>query len=197
MEFLVGRLLGNNLHNLGIYAQAEQAIASLGSNLSEVLEYEADPALGNGGLGRLAACFMDSLTTLNIPATGYGINYRFGLFRQSFDGGRQVEEPDTWREQGCPWGIIRPGLAQTVRLYGYVAEHAGRAVWQGTRDIQGIPRDFPVTGYNTGTVNTLRLWEGRAKDGFDLDSFDAGHYLDARQHEVIGRECQPGAIPQR
>ena len=195
MEFLIGRLLGNNLHNLGIYSQAEEALANLGSNLTDVLEYETDPALGNGGLGRLAACFMDSLTTLEIPAYGYGINYRFGLFRQSFEGGRQVEAPDAWREDGYPWGTVRNKRIQTVRLYGHVAEHAGRAVWQDTREIEGVPRDIPVTGYNTDVVNTLRLWEGRAKDGFNLGSFDAGRYLDSRQLEIMAENISQVLYP--
>ncbi|WBA82825.1 glycogen/starch/alpha-glucan phosphorylase [Endozoicomonas sp. GU-1] len=108
LEFMVGRLLGNNLHNLGIYHQAEQAMASFGVSLADVLEYETDPALGNGGLGRLAACFLDSLTTLNVPAFGYGINYRFGLFKQGFVSGKQVESPDAWREDNFPWGIEKP-----------------------------------------------------------------------------------------
>ncbi len=184
LEFLVGRLLGNNLHNLGIYRQAEEALARKGINLTDVLEQEADPGLGNGGLGRLAACFLDSLTTLNLPAFGYGINYRFGLFKQSFVGGRQVESPDIWREDGCPSGIERPMRKQTVKLYGGVREQAGKVVWEDTVEIEGIPWDVPVTGYNTGTVNTLRLWEGRARGGFDLTSFDAGRYQDSRSREV-------------
>lgn len=195
LEFLIGRLLGNNLHNLGIYSQAEEALANLGSNLTDVLEYETDPGLGNGGLGRLAACFMDSLTTLKVPAYGYGINYRFGLFKQSFEGGRQVEAPDAWREESYPWGVVRNNYARTVRLYGHVAEHAGRAVWQDTQNIEGVPWDIPVTGYNTSVVNTLRLWEGRAKDGFDLGSFDAGRYLDSRQREIMAENISQVLYP--
>lgn len=195
LEFLIGRLLGNNLHNLGIYNQAQQAIENLGGELADVLEYETDPALGNGGLGRLAACFMDSLTTLKVPAYGYGINYRFGLFKQSFEGGKQVESPDAWREDGYPWGIIRAKRIRTVRLYGYVAEHAGKAVWQDAREIEGVPWDIPVTGYNTDVVNTLRLWEGRAKEGFDLNSFDAGRYHDSRQREISAENISQVLYP--
>ena len=195
LEFLIGRLLGNNLHNLGIYSQAETAMTNLGCNLTDVLEYEADPALGNGGLGRLAACFMDSLTTLNIPAFGYGINYRFGLFKQSFDEGRQVEAPDAWREDGYPWGAVRSKRTQTVKIYGYIVEHAGKAVWQDAHEIEGVPWDIPVTGYNTDTVNTLRLWEGRAKNGFNLNSFDAGLYLDARQQEIMAENISQVLYP--
>ncbi len=184
LEFLVGRLLGNNLHNLGIYKQAEEAIARKGINLTDVLEQEADPGLGNGGLGRLAACFLDSLTTLNLPAFGYGINYRFGLFKQSFVGGKQVESPDVWREDGCPSGIERPMRKQTVKLYGRINEQGGKVSWEDAVELVGIPWDVPVTGYNTDTVNTLRLWEGRASGGFDLTSFDAGRYQDSRSREV-------------
>ena len=195
LEFLIGRLLGNNLQNLGIYSQAETALANIGSNLSDVLEHETDPALGNGGLGRLAACFMDSLSTLNIPAYGYGINYRFGLFKQSFEGGRQIEAPDDWREDCYPWGAVRHNCTQTVRLYGHVVEHAGCAVWQDTQNIEGVPWDIPVTGYNTDVVNTLRLWEGRAKDSFDLASFDAGRYLDSRQREIMAENISQVLYP--
>ncbi|MDP0589245.1 MAG: glycogen/starch/alpha-glucan phosphorylase [Candidatus Endonucleobacter bathymodioli] len=184
LEFLVGRLLGNNLQNLGIYKQAETALAKNGVSLADVLEQEADPGLGNGGLGRLAACFMDSLTTLNLPAFGYGINYRFGLFKQSFAGGRQVESPDAWRENGCPSGIERPMRKQTVKLYGHVNESAGKWSWDDAVEVEGIPWDIPITGYNTNTVNVLRLWEGRAASGFDLTSFDAGRYQDSRSRDV-------------
>ncbi len=158
LEFLVGRLLGNNLHNLGIYHQAEKAMASFGVSLSDVLEYETDPALGNGGLGRLAACFLDSLTTLNVPAFGYGINYRFGLFKQGFVGGKQVESPDAWREDSFPWGIEKPKRKQVVRLYGKVREVDGNKLWEDTQEVLGVPWDLPITGYNTERVNTLRLW---------------------------------------
>ena len=184
LEFLVGRLLGNNLHNLGIYKEAETAMAELGLSLTDVLEQETDPALGNGGLGRLAACFMDSLTTLDLPAMGYGINYRFGLFKQSFAEGKQLEGPDAWRENNCPWGIERPSHQQIVRLYGHIAERDGKQVWQGTQKLMGMPWDVPVTGYGTEKVNTLRLWESRAVDGFELPKFDEGCYQDSRSREI-------------
>lgn len=184
LEFLVGRLLGNNLHNLGIYKEAEAALAKLGVSLTDVLEHEADPSLGNGGLGRLAACFMDSLTTLDFPAMGYGINYRFGLFKQSFAGGKQIESPDAWREDNFPWGIERPKRKQIVRLYGQVNERNGKHYWENAQEIMGMPWDVPVTGYGTETVNTLRLWESRAAKGFDLSSFDAGKYQDSRAREI-------------
>ncbi|MDD7804309.1 MAG: glycogen/starch/alpha-glucan phosphorylase [Endozoicomonas sp. (ex Botrylloides leachii)] len=184
MEFLVGRLLGNNLHNLGIYKQAETVLDKKGVHLADVLEHESDPSLGNGGLGRLAACFLDSLTTFDLPAFGYGINYRFGLFKQSFTEGKQVESPDVWREHGYPLGIARPKLKQTVKLYGIVSEQNGKPLWTDAVEVEGIPWDLPITGYNTDRVNTLRLWEGRATGGFDLTSFDAGRYQDSRSREV-------------
>lgn len=195
LEFLVGRLLGNNLHNLGIYKQAEEAMANFGVPLTDVLEHSADPSLGNGGLGRLAACFMDSLATLDLPAMGYGINYRFGLFKQSFVGGQQVESPDAWREDNCPWGIERPKRKQTIRLYGRVTERAGKAVWEDTKDVLGMPWDVPVTGYNTDTVNTLRLWESRAAEGFDLTSFDEGRYQDSRSQEISAENISQVLYP--
>ncbi len=195
LEFLIGRLLGNNLHNIGIYSQAEKALKKMGVSLTDVLEQGADPALGNGGLGRLAACFMDSLSTLDMPAFGYGINYRFGLFKQSFVGGKQVESPDAWREDSCPWGIERPKRKQMIRLYGRVTEHAGKAVWEGTQDVLGMPWDVPVSGYNTETVNTLRLWEGRATEGFDLSSFDAGRYQDSRFREILAENISQVLYP--
>lgn len=195
LEFLVGRLLGNNLHNLGIYHQTEKATARFGVNLSDVLEYETDPALGNGGLGRLAACFLDSLTTLNVPAFGYGINYRFGLFKQGFVGGKQVESPDAWREDSFPWGIEKPKRKQVVRLYGQVREVDGKAYWEDTQEVLGVPWDLPVTGYNTERVNTLRLWEGRATEGFDLNSFDAGRYQDSRFREILAENISQVLYP--
>ncbi|MFK0571921.1 glycogen/starch/alpha-glucan phosphorylase [Endozoicomonas sp.] len=195
LEFLVGRLLGNNLHNLGIYHQVEKAMVGFGVNISDVLEYETDPALGNGGLGRLAACFLDSLTTLNVPAFGYGINYRFGLFKQGFVGGKQVEGPDAWREDGFPWGIERAKRKQVVRLYGRVREVDGNALWEDTQEVLGVPWDLPVTGYNTDRVNTLRLWEGRATEGFDLSSFDAGRYQDSRFREILAENISQVLYP--
>ncbi len=195
LEFLIGRLLGDNLQNIGLYAETEKAVANLGAEFADVLESETDPALGNGGLGRLAACFMDSLTTLNIPAVGYGINHRFGLFKQAFEGGKQLEMPDAWREYSYPWGTARPAYRQKIKLYGSVSEQAGRAVWKDALELEGIPWDIPVTGYNTAHVNILRLWEGKALNGFDLDSFDQGRYLDARHHEIVAENLTQVLYP--
>ncbi len=195
LEFLIGRLLGNNLHNLGIYEKAEQALRELGVELTDVLEQEYDPALGNGGLGRLAACFMDSLTTLDKPAIGYGINYRFGLFRQSFQNGRQIEKPDSWREDYNSWGKCRTKRKQLVRLYGEVKNVNGRAAWENTQNLEGLPWDLPITGYHTDTVNTLRLWESRPAGSFDLDRFDKGDYAISRKIEVLANNISKVLYP--
>ncbi|CAM3660571.1 glycogen/starch/alpha-glucan phosphorylase [Parendozoicomonas haliclonae] len=184
LEFLIGRTLGNNLQNMDIYSQAEDALRKFGVNLADVLEQEVDPALGNGGLGRLAACFMDSLATLDKPAIGYGINYRFGLFRQSFKHGQQIEKPDQWREDSNSWGKCRIKRKILIRLYGEVNNVDGKAVWENTENLAGIPWDMPVTGYESNTVNTLRLWESRAEEGFDLSNFDKGQYLSASKSEI-------------
>ncbi|WP_461534694.1 glycogen/starch/alpha-glucan phosphorylase [Spongorhabdus nitratireducens] len=184
LEFLIGRLFGDHLHNLGVYNQTRKALEDMGLELEQVLEYEPDPALGNGGLGRLAACYMDSMTTVGVAAFGYGINYRFGLFKQSFAGGKQVESPDSWRENGFPWGRERYKRKQKIQLYGRVEEQDGQSRWVDTTEIMGIPWDIPVSGYGTDRVNTLRLWEGRAEGGFDLNSFEKGHYNDSRSNEI-------------
>ncbi len=195
LEFLMGRLLGNNLHNLGLYGKAEQVLADLGVNLTDVLEQEYDPSLGNGGLGRLAACFMDSLATKDMPAMGYGINYRFGLFRQSFESGKQVEQPDPWREDNSAWGKARIKRKQIVRLYGEVNTREGRPVWENTENIEGIPWDLPITGFETDTVNALRLWESRAAEGFDLSRFDKGQYIKSRKQEIRAENASQVLYP--
>ncbi|EAR09607.1 glycogen/starch/alpha-glucan phosphorylase [Reinekea blandensis] len=188
LEFLMGRLMSNNLHNLGLYDIADQAMAKLGLNLADILEEESDMALGNGGLGRLAACFIDSMATLNLPAVGYGIHYEHGLFRQEFFKGRQVERPDEWREFGSAWEICRPESQQTVKLYGYVEtvydNGAARKVWHPGRTLRAIPWDIPIVGYGGRNVNVLRLWESRADKFFDWDVFNSGGYVDAYAESV-------------
>ncbi|MBU2864775.1 glycogen/starch/alpha-glucan phosphorylase [Reinekea forsetii] len=188
LEFLMGRLMSNNLQNLGLYSVAEEALKSLGLEIADVLEEEPDMALGNGGLGRLAACFIDSMATLNIPAVGYGIHYEHGLFRQEFHKGRQVERPDQWREFGNPWEICRPESAQVIKLYGYVETvyEQGKLskVWHPGRTIRAIPWDIPVVGYGGQNVNVLRLWESRADKFFDWDVFNSGGYVDAYSESV-------------
>ena len=184
MEFLMGRLLGNALHNLGIYAECEDALQRLGVPLSVVLESEHDAGLGNGGLGRLAACFLDSCATLKLPVVGYGIRYQYGMFRQRIENGYQVEEPDYWLREGFPWEIERFELAQTVSFGGRKEIHTdpnGKQCvrWLDTHDIFAVPYDIPVPGYRNDVVNTLRLWSAKATDAFDLEEFNAGSYTQA------------------
>jgi glycogen phosphorylase len=189
LEYLMGRLFSNNLHNLGLYDQARQALAELGMNIADLEDQEEDMALGNGGLGRLAACFIDSLATLNYPAIGYGIHYEHGLFQQSFQDGRQIERPDSWREYGNPWEICRPESVQEISVYGYVEtvydlQGKMKKVWHPGRIIKGVPWDIPVVGYNGSSVNVLRLWESRASDFFNWDVFNSGGYIDAARENI-------------
>lgn len=184
LEYLMGRLLENNLVSLGLLDICRESITELGQDFDEILSVSPDMGLGNGGLGRLAACFMDSLATLDYPAVGYGINYEFGLFRQKFVDGIQVESPDEWRRFGSPWQICRPDYAVQVPLYGYVENQfdemgVGKPVWVGTRSILGVPWDFPIVGYTGSTVNFLRLWESKASVDFDLAIFNRGGYVEA------------------
>ncbi len=184
LEYLMGRLLENNLVNLGMLDVCREALKDLGQDLDVLAEEGPDLGLGNGGLGRLAACFMDSLATLDLPAVGYGIHYEFGLFRQRFENGQQVESPDEWRRFGNPWEICRPEYAVEVPLYGQVEMQfdelgQGRPVWTNTRSILGVPWDVPVVGYTGSTVNFLRLWESKASRDFDLDIFNRGGYVEA------------------
>ncbi|WP_041210323.1 glycogen/starch/alpha-glucan phosphorylase [Aeromonas jandaei] len=199
-EFLMGRLTSNNLHNLSLYKICEDALSELGLDLTDLCEQEPDMALGNGGLGRLAACFIDSLATLNYPAVGYGIHYEHGLFRQEIQDGRQIERPDSWREYGNPWEICRPESVQEVPLYGYVETVFGdngglKKVWHAGRKIKGVPWDIPVVGFGGSTVNILRLWESRASEFFDWDVFNAGGYIDSQaekaQAETISKVLYP------
>ena len=185
LEFLMGRLLSNNLQNLEVFQVTEDALKALGKDLYELCDEEPDMALGNGGLGRLAACFIDSLATLGYPAIGYGIHYEHGLFKQEFQDGRQIERPDTWREYGNPWEICRPESVQFVPLYGYVEtvfdqKDGPRKVWHAGQKLKGVPWDIPIVGYGAKTVNILRLWESRAHEAFDWDVFNAGGYVDSQ-----------------
>ena len=184
LEYLMGRLLENNLVNMGILDDCREAIKELGQDFEDLVDAGTDLGLGNGGLGRLAACFLDSLATLDLPAVGYGINYEFGLFRQEFVDGKQVESPDEWRRFGNPWEICRPEYSVEVPVYGRVENQfdelgQGRPVWTGTRSILGVPWDVPIVGWGGSTVNYLRLWESTASRDFDLDVFNRGGYVDA------------------
>ncbi len=184
LEFLMGRLLRNALINLGIEGDTAEALSRLGIELEDVYEREWDAGLGNGGLGRLAACFLDSCATLALPVVGYGIRYRYGMFHQRIVNGYQVEEPDAWLREGFPWEIERIEYAQTVRFGGQTGAYTGpdgstRYRWFDTHDVLAIPFDVPVPGYRNGIVNTLRLWSAAATDEFDLEEFNAGSYADA------------------
>ena len=200
LEFLMGRLFSNALYNAGLFHEAEHALTELGLDLEDLRHEEYDMGLGNGGLGRLAACFLDSLATLDYPAVGYGIHYEFGLFRQEFSKGHQIELPDDWMKFGTPWEIIRPELTQTVELYGHVEnvfDDHGNYVpkWMNTRRILGIPYDIPIPGYGTDTVNFLRLWESRPSEKINLEAFNRGGYSEAladkTQSETVSKVLYP------
>ncbi|QPG04639.1 glycogen/starch/alpha-glucan phosphorylase [Salinimonas marina] len=188
-EFLMGRLLSNNLQNFGLYEVAEAGLKELGVEIADVLEEEPDMALGNGGLGRLAACFIDSLATMEIPAIGYGIHYEHGLFRQEIRSGAQIERPDSWRDYGNPWEICRPESTQEVSLFGYVETKYGengriQKEWHPGSIVKGVPWDIPVVGYGGKTVNVLRLWQSESSGYFNWDVFNAGGYVDAQRENV-------------
>lgn len=200
LEYLVGRLLVNNLVNLGLLDSVRTALVELGQDLEDIVEEGPDLGLGNGGLGRLAACFMDSLATLDLPAVGYGINYEFGLFRQKFVDGQQAESPDEWRRFGSPWLICRPEYAVEVPIYGQVELHFdetgnGRPVWTGTRSILGVPWDLAAVGYGGNTVNYLRLWESKASRDFDLDIFNRGGYVEAVREKALSETVSKVLYP--
>jgi len=184
LEFLMGRLLSNALLNLGIEDETAEALSRLGLDLENVYEREHDAGLGNGGLGRLAACFLDSCATLALPVIGYGIRYRYGMFHQRIENGYQIEETDAWLREGFPWEIERIEYAQTVHFGGRSVAYTDptghtRHSWVDTEDVLAIPFDVPIPGYKNDIVNTLRLWSASATDEFDLSEFNAGSYADA------------------
>ena len=184
LEFLMGRALGNAMLNLEVDKPTEEALRKLGLVLEEIADQEHDAGLGNGGLGRLAACFLDSCATLQLPVMGYGIRYEYGMFRQNIENGYQVEEPDHWLRDGNPWEIERPEYTLRVKFGGrtefyHDADGSLRARWVDTQDVLAVPYDMPIPGYRNGTVNTLRLWKAAATDEFDLDEFNAGSYTEA------------------
>jgi starch phosphorylase len=190
MEFLIGRSLSNNLINLGLTDEFRGLLAELGLTPEQVQENEPDAALGNGGLGRLAACFLDSLATLDLPGYGYGINYEYGLFRQDIENGAQRERPDNWLTYGTPWQIHRPSEAVPVPVYGRVEHTQDRAgnynpMWLGWKVLVGVPHDMPVVGYGGRTVNYLRLFAARSANEFDMQFFNTGDYLKAVETEIL------------
>jgi starch phosphorylase len=188
-EFLTGPHLANNLINLGIYEEADEAMRKLGLDLETLIEQEEEPGLGNGGLGRLASCFMDSLATLDIPAIGYGIRYEFGIFDQEIRDGWQVEITDKWLRLGNPWAIERPEDAFEVKMggrtEGYTDEHGQyRVRWVPEKVVRGIPNDTPILGYRTNTANTMRLWSAQAVESFDFETFNTGDFFGAVADKV-------------
>jgi len=200
MEYLMGRMLVNNMYSAGIYDEVREACAELGLDWDEIYEEELDMGLGNGGLGRLAACFLDSLATLDLPAVGYGIYYEFGLFKQSFDNGHQIERPDSWKKYGTPWDIVRPEYTQTLKIYGHVETRFDKkgdsySEWISTKSIQGVPYDIPICGYDTKTVNFLRLWSSRSSEEFDLDEFNKGDYVESVREKAIGETISKVLYP--
>ena len=183
LEFLIGRLLGNNAMNMGLYDKCREALADGKLSWEDMQEMERDPGLGNGGLGRLAACFVDSLATLHLPCIGYGLRYDYGLFRQQIVNGAQVEEPDTWKKEGYPWEFKRPGYAHTVCFGGETRQMDvnGKLVWRWfpAERVTGMPYDIPVVGYGGRNVNNLRLWSAEAYNEFDFQDFNEGSYEEA------------------
>ena len=206
LEFLMGSLLGNSLINLGLYDEANKLLKSFGYDLETIMKEEPDMGLGNGGLGRLAACFMESMSTLELPAFGYGILYEFGIFDQDIENGYQVEKPDHWLRYGNPWEVVRPEMTYTVKFNGaietfYDASGRPRYKWVNTDDVLAIAHDIPVPGYQNDTVNTLRLWQAKATDEFNLNYFNQGNYLSAVENknlsETISKVLYPNdSIPQ-
>ena len=184
LEFLIGRSLGNAIQNLNLESNVRDVVSSYGAILEEVEESELDAGLGNGGLGRLAACFLDSCANLELPVIGYGIRYEYGMFHQNIVDGRQVENPDHWLRDGNPWELNRLEDTKRVRFFGRI-EHTtdslghDQARLVDTQDVLAIPYDMPIPGYRNKTVNTLRLWKASATDAFDLEEFNAGSYSEA------------------
>ena len=188
-EFLTGPHLANNLINLGIYDETEQAMRQLGLDLNVLIEQEEEPGLGNGGLGRLASCFMDSLATLDIPAIGYGIRYEYGIFDQQIRDGWQVESTDKWLRLGNPWALERPEDAFEVKMGGRTEKHTdakgkARVEWIPQKLVRGVPHDTPILGYRTNTANTMRLWAAQAVESFDFETFNHGDFFGAVADKV-------------
>ena len=193
MEFLMGRALGNNLINMTAYREVKEALDEMGIDLNAIEDQEPDPALGNGGLGRLAACFLDSLATLGYAAYGCGIRYRYGMFKQKIENGYQVETPDDWLKEGNPFELRREEYAKEVRFGGNIrveyddATNRTKFVQENYESVLAIPYDMPVVGYGNHHVNTLRIWDAQAITNFQLDSFDRGDYHKAVEQENLAK----------
>ena len=199
-EFLMGPYLGNNLINLGLYSVVEQAMADMGLNLNEIMAQEKEPGLGNGGLGRLAACYLDSMATLEIPSLGYGIRYEFGIFKQEIQDGWQVEKTDKWLADGNPWEIARPQWATEVKLGGYTKSYGDvqgnyRVEWVSDRTVRGVPYDTPILGYQVNTATTLRLWKAESPDAFDFSAFNQGDYYGAVNSKIVSENISKVLYP--
>ncbi len=206
LEFLMGSLLGNSLINLGLYEEIKQLLGGFGYDIEKIMRDEPDMGLGNGGLGRLAACYMESLATLELPAYGYGILYEYGIFEQDIENGYQIEKPDHWLRYGNPWKILRPEFTYKIQFNGsvstyYDATGRTRYTWVNTDDVLAIANDVPIPGYQNRTVNTLRLWQAKSTDEFNLNNFNQGNYLSAVENknltETISKVLYPNdSIPQ-
>ncbi|WP_321796726.1 glycogen/starch/alpha-glucan phosphorylase [Caballeronia sp. J97] len=199
-EFLIGPQLGNNLLNLDMQAEAREALHALGQNLDDLLAIEEEPGLGNGGLGRLAACYLDSLATLEIPAIGYGIRYEFGIFDQEIRDGWQAEITDKWLQKGNPWEIVRPDVSHYVSFGGHTQSETDgegrlRVHWIPARQVKGVACDMPVQGYRVDTCNILRLWKSEAVESFDFQDFNAGEYYEAVEEKVVSETLSKVLYP--
>ena len=199
LEFLMGRLLASNVVNMQMERHCSEALAELNMDWESLCAYESDAGLGNGGLGRLAACFLDSLATMNLPAIGYGLRYDYGIFKQRILDGAQVEDPDHWLDQGYVWEIARPEYACEVGFEGRVevASINGTVHWRwvAAHSVKGVPYDVPVVGYGAESVNTLRLWQAQATDAFDLDDFNRGSYVEAVERKVLAENLTKVLYP--
>jgi len=199
-EFLMGPHLGNNLINMGLYDQVKQAMAELGLNFDDLIAQEVEPGLGNGGLGRLAACYLDSLASLEIPALGYGIRYEFGIFEQDLRDGWQVERTDKWLRYGNPWEVVRPEWSVEVKFGGYTETRTDdqghyRVRWAAGRKVLGVPYDTPILGYQVNNANTLRLWKAEAIESFDFAVFNQGNYYGAVEEKVSSENLSKVLYP--
>ena len=199
-EFLMGPYLGNNLINLGLYDAVEEAMADLGLSLAEIMSQEQEPGLGNGGLGRLAACYLDSMATLEIPSLGYGIRYEFGIFKQAIENGWQVEQTDKWLANGNPWEIARPEWSAQVKLGGHTKAYTDvegnyRVEWVCDRVVKGVPYDTAILGYKVNTANTLRLWKAESPDAFDFEAFNQGYYSGAVNSKIVSENISKVLYP--
>ncbi len=199
-EFLVGPHLANNLINLGIYERVTQAVEESGLNLTELIDREEEPGLGNGGLGRLASCYMDSLATLQVPALGYGIRYEYGIFDQEIKDGWQVEITDKWLQYGNPWEIARPEASVQVKFGGHTESYTDvegnyRVHWVPGYVVKGIPYDTPILGYKVNTANTMRLWRSEACESFDFNKFNVGDYYGAVDEKIVSENLTKVLYP--